>query len=143
MTEIISSLQNWNIPAPAELVVPVAVFTFIMLIAIVLSRTGRTHVVRRDDLEAEARRWVEDRIDDYAHILAEASSKAGTSARADELPPGFGVTVETFIAEVLQRERDGANFDIDLSVAVREFIVLHRAELYEYVAARTRRHLDA
>lgn len=134
-------LQNLTLQAGAEVVVPAAIFLVIVLIGLVLTR--RTSIVEDDGLEAEARRWIEDRIDEHVDSLADAYGEAGTGADADELPPAFAASIESFIAEILLPQRDGAEVDLDLGLAIREFVVLRRAELYEEVATRTRRHLAA
>ena len=143
MLEQIAHLQDEILQAPPEVVVPVALVLFVLLIRLVPALPGRPRAVEDDGLEAEARRWIDDRIDEYVDVLAEAHGEAGTPAEDDELPPGFAATIESFIAEVLLRERDQEDFDVDLGVAVREFVVLHRAELYEDVTARVREHLAA
>ena len=143
MLEQVSYWRDEILQAPPELVVPAAMFLFLVLIRLALALPGRRRALEDDGLEAEARRWINARVDDYVDVLAEAYGETGTRAEPDELPPGFAMTVESFIAEVLLRERGSDGFGVDLAEAVREFVVLHRAELYEDVTTRTREYLAA
>ena len=141
MLEKIVYLQNEVLGAPPEIALPAAIFLFVVLIGLMLGRGGRTQTVDNTGLEAKVRRWIGDRIAEHISILAEAYGDARASAELAELPPGFAETIETFIAEVLHRERDAGHRDVDLGEAVREFVVLHRAEIYDDVTARTREYL--
>lgn len=143
MLEKISYLRDEIVQAPPEVVLPAAIFLFLVLIRLALALPGRPRALEDDVLEAEARRWIDARIEEHVDVLAEAYGETGIRAEPDELPPGFAMTVESFIAEVLLRERDSEGFDVDLAEAVREFVVLHRAELYEGVTTRTREYLAA
>lgn len=143
MREQIASLQNQILEAPPEVVVAAAIFLFAVLVRLVFALPVGPRAVEEDDLEAEARRWIDDRIDDYVEVFADAYGDAGTAAAPDDLPLGFAATIESFIAEVLLRERDAEELDLDLGVAIREFVVLHRAEVYEDVTDRTRAYLAA
>jgi hypothetical protein len=143
MLEKITYLQDEILRAPPEVMVPAAIFLFVVLIGLVLGLRGHTRTVEQHGLEAEARRWIGDQIDEHIDVLAEAYRKARAPAAHEELPPGFVSTIETFIAEVLLRKRDAEDSDLDLVEAVREFVVLHRPELYEDVTSRTREFLTA
>ena len=137
-------LQDWLPRDPAEVVVWAALALVLALIGVALGRSGRAGAGDDDDLEAEARRWIKGRIDEYVSILAEVyGGEAVRCSDADELPPGFAAAIECFIAEVLLHQGDRAEIDVDLSVAIREFVVLHRAELYGDVIDRTREYLAA
>ncbi len=92
MLEKIAYLQNEILRAPLEVVVPAAIFLFVVLIGLVLGLWGRTRTVEHHDLEAEARRWIGDRIDEHINVLAEAYG--GASASHEELPPDFVATIE-------------------------------------------------
>jgi hypothetical protein len=142
MLERLAYWENEILRAP-EVVVPAAIFLFVVLIGLVRGLRRRTRAVEHNGVEVEARRWVGDRINEHVDVLAEAYSEASAHAEQDELPSDFAATIESFIAEVLLRERDSEGFDVDLSTAVREFVVLHRAELYEDVINRTREYLAA
>lgn len=135
--------QDQLLRAPPEVVVPAAVFLFVLLIRLAFAVPGRSRSSHDDGLEAEAWAWINDRIDEHVDELAEAYAEAGPGENDDELPPGFAPTIESFIAEVLLREQGLDDVDVDLRAAVRELLVLHRAELYEDVAMRTRDHLAA
>lgn len=143
MLEQISELLDEVLQAPPEIVLPAAIFLVLVLIRLALALPERPRAVAYDGREAEARRWIDDRIDEHVGVLAEAYGEAGLRAAQDEPPQSFDMTVESFIAQVLERELDADGFDIDLRAAVREFIVLHRAELYEDVTTRARKHLAA
>jgi hypothetical protein len=138
MAEHLASLGNWSLAASGEAWGALALL--MALFGLVLARSGRTS--EDDGLEAEARRWILGRIDQHVDVLAEAYGEGGRRSSVDELPPGFAATIESFIAEVLLHER-GADLDVDLSMAIREFVVLHRAEVYADVAIRIRKHLAA
>ena len=142
MLEQISYFQSEILRAPPEVVVPIGIFLFLILILLVLALPESSPAVADYGLEAEARRWFGDRIDEHVDILAEAYGEAGMCAERDELPPGFALTIESFIADVL-RELDSRDCDVDLRAVVREFAVLHRAEIYEDVTNRTRQYLAA
>jgi hypothetical protein len=143
MPEWIVYLENEILRAPPEVMIAAAIFLFLVLIGLLLALPERPGAVADDRLEAEARRWIGDRIDEHVDLLAEAYGEAGMRAEPDELPPGFAMTIESFIGDVLLRELDSEGFDVDLRAAVREFAVLHREEIYEDVATRTRRVLAA
>lgn len=135
-------MENEILQAPPEVVIATAIFLFLLLIRLLLALPDRPGAVADDGLEAEARRWIGDRIDEHVNVLAEAYGEAGTRAEQDDLPPSFAMTIESFIADVLLRELDSEGFDIDLRGAVREFAVLHRAEIYGDVTARIRAFMD-
>jgi hypothetical protein len=139
MLEQISSLQSEILRAPPEIIVPIGILLFLILIRLVLALPDSTAAATDDGLEMEARRWFGDRIDEHVEVLAEAYGSAGMRAEQDELPPGFALTIESFIADVL-RELDSRDYDVDLRAGVREFAVLHRAEIYEDVTVRTRKY---
>ncbi|HEX6141727.1 MAG TPA: hypothetical protein VFZ01_03345 [Geminicoccaceae bacterium] len=143
MLEQIAHWQDELLRAPPEVVVPAAIFLIVLLLRLALAVPGRSRSPGDDGLEAEAWRWINERIDEHVDELAEAYAGAGPGGNDDELPPGFAPTIESFIAEVLLREQDADDVDVDLRAAVREVLVLHRAELYEDVAMRTRDHLAA
>jgi hypothetical protein len=143
MLDQISSLQNEILRTPPEIVVPAGIFLSLLLIRLVLALPDSSPAVADHGLEAEARRWIAERIDEHVDVLAGAYGEAGMRLEQDDLPPGFALTIESFIAEVLTRELDSKDFDADLRAAVREFAVLHRAEIYEDVTARTRKYLAA
>jgi hypothetical protein len=138
MPEPIASLAHEILRAPPAVLAAVAVL--LVLIGLLLARRGAGE---DDDLETAARRWIGDRIDEHVDALAEAYGEAGLRADPDELPPGFAMRIELFIAEVLLRELDAEGFDVELRAAVREFAVLHRAKIYEDVTNRTRKALAA
>jgi hypothetical protein len=140
MLERIAYWQDEILRAP-EVVVPAAIFLFVVLVGLVRGLRRRTRGVEHNGVEAEARRWVGDRINEHVDVLAEAFSETSADAEHDELPSDFAATIESFIAEVLLREQDSEDLDVDLGTAVREFVVLHRAELYEDVINRTREYL--
>ena len=142
MLEQISSLQSEILRAPPEVIVPIGIFLFLILVRLVLALPDSAPAVADHGLEAEARRWFGDRIDEHVNLLAEAYGEAGMRAEQDDLPPGFALTIESFIADVL-RELDSKDCDVDLRAVVREFAVLHRAEIYEDVTIRTRKYLAA
>jgi hypothetical protein len=141
MLEKIVYLAGEILRAPPEVLVPAAIFVLVVLVGLVLPMAKRTHAVEPDGVDAEARRWIDEQIDEYVDTLAEAYGKVRTHAEHDELPPSFAATIESFIAEVLLRDRDSEDFDFDLGMAVREFVVLHREQIYEDVATRIREHL--
>jgi hypothetical protein len=143
MPERIAYLENEILRVPPEVVIAAAIFLFLVLIRLLLALPERPGAVADDGLEAEARRWIGDRIDEHVDVLAEAYGEAGMRAEPDELPPGFAMTIESFIADVLLRELDTEGFDVDLRAAIREFAVLHREEIYEDVTIRTRKVLAA
>jgi len=143
MLDQLSHLQDQILGAPPEVVVPTGIFLFLVLIRLVLALPDPSPVAAQRRLEAEARRWIADRIDEHVDVLAEAYGEAGMRGEQDDLPRGFVLTVESFIAEVLMRALDAKDFDGDLRAAVREFAVLHRAEIYEDVTTRTRKYLAA
>ena len=72
MLEKIAYLQNQILGAPPEVVVPAAIFLFVVMVGLVLGLRGRTRILERHCLEAEARRWIGDRIDEYVNVLAKA-----------------------------------------------------------------------
>jgi hypothetical protein len=143
-------MQNWIaylegeiLRAPPEVVIVIAIFLFLFLVRLLLALPERPGVGTDDGLEAEARRWIGERIDDHVDVLAKTYGEAGMRAEPDDLPPGFALTIESFIADVLLRELASEDFDVDLRGAVREFAVLHRAAIYEDVTTRIRKALAA
>ncbi len=143
MPELITYLGNEILGAPPGFVIPAAIFLVLVLIRLTLTLPDRRGTVTDDGLEAEARRWIGERIDEHVDALAKAYGEPSMRAEPDDLPPGFAMTIESFIADVLLRELDSASFDVDLRVAVREFAVLHRAEIYEDVTTRIGKVLAA
>jgi hypothetical protein len=143
MSEWVAHLGDAILRAPPAIVIPVAIVLFLSLIRLVLALPEHPGTAPGDGHEAAARRWIDDRIDEHVEVLVEAYRAAGASPEPDELPPGFAMTIEAFIADVLLRELDSDGFDIDLRAAVREFAVLHREAIYQDVAARIRNALAA
>jgi hypothetical protein len=138
MPEQIAHLAHEVLRAPPSVLAAAA--ALLVLIGLVLAKR---RAFSDDDLETAARRWIGARIDEHVDALAEAYGEAGLCADPDDLPPGFAIRIELFIAEVLLRELDAEGFDVDLRAAVREFAVLQRAEIYEDVTKRTRKALAA
>ena len=136
----ISDWQQQILEGPPEVVVPAAVFVFLILIRVALA-LPRPIVPELDGLEEEARHWISERIDEHVEDLTAAYVAIGVQAEEDDLPPGFALRIDSFIAGLLQRDLDAKDVDLDLRSAIREFVVLHRAEIYEDVVTRTREHL--
>ena len=136
MSEWIAYLGSEILRAPPAVVIPTAILLSLVLIRLVLALPSRPGAVVDNGLEREARRWIGDRIEEHLEVLAEAYGEAGAGTDQDDPPPGFTMTIESFIADVLLRELDQVGFDIDLRGAVREFVVLHRAEIYEDMTTR-------
>lgn len=139
----ISDWQQEILRAPPQIVVPAAIFVLLMLIRVELALPRRAVPEPDDGLEAEARRWIGERIDEHVEDLEEAYGAIGLEAEEDDLPPGFALRIESFIADMLPRDLDAKGFDLDLRSAIRELAVLHRAAIYEDVVTRTREHLAA
>jgi hypothetical protein len=87
MLERITYWQDEIFRAP-EVVVPTAIFLFVVLIGLVRG-LRRTRVVEHNGVEVEARRWVGDRLNEHVDVLAEAYSEASPHAEHDELPSDF------------------------------------------------------
>ena len=143
MLDQISDLQSAILGAPPEVTVPAGIFILWILIRLLRDLPHSSPAVADQSLEPEARLWIADRIDQHVEILAEAYGEAGMQGEPDDLPPGFALKIESFIAEGLLRELDAEDFDADLRAAVREFAVLQRADIYEDVITRIRQHLAA
>lgn len=137
----ISDWQQEILEAPPEILVPAAIFVFFILIRVALA-LPRPAVPELDDgLEAEARHWISERINEHVEDLAAAYVAIGVQAEENDLPPGFALRIDSFIADLLQRDLAAKDVDLDQRLAIREFVVLHRAEIYEDVVTRTREHL--
>jgi hypothetical protein len=141
MLDQISHLQNRLLAASPEVVVPAVILLFLVLIRLMRVLPEASPAAADRALEARVRRWIADRIDERVDGLAEAYGEAGMRAAPDDLPPGFALTIESFIAEGLLRELDAEGCDAELRAAVRELAVLQRAEIYGDVIARTRKYL--
>jgi hypothetical protein len=138
--EMLEELSDW-LDAPPEILVPATIFLFFILIGMVLA-LRRPSVRESDDgLEAKARYWINARIEEHIEDLASAYVAIGVPGDEDDLPPGFALTINSFIADSLQRNLDGTDFDLDLRSAIRAFVVLHRAEIYQDVVTHSRKHL--
>jgi hypothetical protein len=143
MRDWMAHLESAILQAPPGVAIVAAIFLFVVVIRLVLALPERPATVTDDGLEAEARRWIGERIDEHVDVLADAYGEDGMCTEPDDLPPGFALTIESFIGDVLLRELDSEGFDVDLRGAVREFAVLHRAEIYEDVTTRIRKVLAA
>jgi len=141
MLEEISDWQHELLEAPPEILVPAAIFVFLTLIGVALALRRPDAPGSDDGLEAEARHWINERIAEHVEELASAHVAIGVQADEDDLPPGFALRINSFIADLLQHDLDAEDIDLDLRSAIREFVVLHRAQIYADVVTHTREHL--
>lgn len=123
---------------PPEIMVALATFVTVFLVARLAMGSGRDG--RDFDPEAEARRFIERRIDEHLDELARRYLETGSEPEADP-SPRFGEEIETFIADVVLRDAPVAVDDEDVLAAVRELVVLERAYVYDQVLARVLSHL--
>ena len=143
MLEQVAEVQSAILQAPPEIVIPAAMFLLLVVVPLLLALPERQRAAPGDRLEAAARRWIGDRIDQHVEALAAAYGGAAAGSDSDDMPPGFAMTNELFIAEGLLRAVDSEGFDVELRTAVRAFAVLHREDIYQDVMMRTRKAVAA
>ncbi len=123
---------------PPEIVVALGTFVAVLLLARLARGRGRDS--RGFDPEAEAKRFIDARIEAHLDELAQKYLATGSRPEADP-SPRFADEIETFIADVVLRDAPAAVDDLDVLEAVRELVVLERAYLYDRILARVLSHL--
>jgi len=121
---------------PPELLVSSAIAA--MLLLALLARRRAAGRLAAADESAPGKRYIEAEI--AAHIGALAGRYAEiTAAAGHDDPERFRLEVESFIAEVLERDLDVPEA-AELRDSVREVLVLEREYVYERVFAGIRAH---
>jgi hypothetical protein len=121
---------------PAELLVASGI-VLAMLLALLARRSGSANRAASDET-ALGRRYIEAEVDEHIPALAARYAQIMAASGHDD-PERFRLEVESFIAQVLQRDLDEPEA-AELRDCVRELLVLEREYVYDLVFARIRAH---
>ena len=124
---------------PAELLVASGI-VLVLLLALLMRRSGLENGAASDET-ALGKRYIDAEIDGHIGALAARYAEM-TAASGHEDPERFRLEVESFIAQVLERDLDEPEA-AELRDSVREVLVLEREYVYERVFARIRAHQAA
>ena len=121
---------------PAELLVASGI-VLVLLLALLMRRSGSENGAASDET-ALGKRYIDAEIDGHIGALAARYAEM-TAASGHEDPERFRLEVESFIAQVLERDLDEPEA-AELRDSVREVLVLEREYVYDRVFARIRAH---
>lgn len=121
---------------PIELFVASGIVLAVLL-ALLARRSAADSRAASDDT-ALGKRYIDAEIDQHAGALAARYADI-SAASGHEDPERFRLEVESFIAQVLERDLDEPEA-AELRDSVREVLVLEREYVYDRVFARIRAH---
>jgi hypothetical protein len=124
---------------PAELLVASGIVV-VVLLALLMRRSGSENGAASDETVL-GKRYIDAEIDGHIGALAARYAEM-TAASGHDDPDRFRLEVESFIAQVLERDLDEPEA-AELRDSVREVLVLEREYVYDRVFARIRAHRAA
>jgi hypothetical protein len=124
---------------PAELLVASGIVAALLL-ALLMRGSRPENGVASDDTML-GKRYIDAEIDEHIGALAARYAEIAAAAGHDD-PDRFRLEVESFIAQVLERDLDGPEA-AELRDSVREVLVLEREYVYDRVFASIQAHRAA
>jgi hypothetical protein len=121
---------------PAELLVASGIVV-VVLLALLMRRSGSENGAASDETVL-GKRYIDAEIDGHIGALAARYAEM-TAASGHDDPDRFRLEVESFIAQVLERDLDEPEA-AELRDSVREVLVLEREYVYDRVFACIRAH---
>jgi hypothetical protein len=121
---------------PTELLVASGI-VLVVLLALLARRSASANGAASDET-ALGRRYIDAAIDEHLAALAARYAQIMVASGHDD-PERFRLEVESFIAQVLQRDLDEPEA-AELRDCVRELLVLEREYVYDRVFARIQAH---
>jgi hypothetical protein len=126
---------------PAELLVASGIVVTLLLLLALLMRGSGAESDAGSDETVLGKRYIDAEIDEHIDGLAARYAEIAEAAGHDD-PDRFRLEVESFIAQVLERDLDETGA-AELRDSVREVLVLEREYVYDRIFASIQAHRGA